>query len=83
MDNELERYGRKRIWPNIKYYHGICLGVLKKTTKGLSHCSRSPSRDLNPEPSECEVGVLTIQPRRSMGAFYVLYLGLDVGFNYF
>jgi hypothetical protein len=31
----------------------------------LSHDSRSPGRDLNPEPPEDEAGVLTSQPRRS------------------
>jgi hypothetical protein len=38
----------------LRHYPGIHL-------EGLS---RSPGRDLNPEPSEYEAGVLTTRPRR-------------------
>jgi hypothetical protein len=48
------------------YYPGICLERLRKTTKHVSHNSRSPDRDLNPEPPEYEVGKLTTQPQRSV-----------------
>jgi hypothetical protein len=51
--------GRKRSWPNLRYYPGICLEGLTKTTKNLSQHSRSPGRDLNPGPPEYEAGVLT------------------------
>jgi hypothetical protein len=64
-------FGRKRSWPNFK------VGLLSqlshwgteensKTTKNFSQDSRSPGRDLNPEPPECEAGVLTTRPRRSV-----------------
>jgi hypothetical protein len=65
----------KRSWPNLRYYPGIRLGGLRKTTKNLSQGSRSPGRDLNPGPPEYEAGVLTTRPRRSvnliiMASFY-------------
>jgi hypothetical protein len=40
-----EVYGRKRSWPNLRHYHGICLPGLSKSTKILSQVSRSPGRD--------------------------------------
>jgi hypothetical protein len=46
------------------YYPGIRLEGLEKTAKDLSQDSRSPRRDLNPEPSEYEAEVLTTRPRR-------------------
>jgi hypothetical protein len=42
-------YGRTRSWPNSKYYTGICLEGLRKTTKIL-----------RAETSEDEAGVLII-----------------------
>jgi hypothetical protein len=45
----------KRSWPNLRYYSGICLQGLSKTTKNLSQDSCSPGRDLNPGPPEYEV----------------------------
>jgi hypothetical protein len=51
--------GRKRSWPNLRYYPGICLG-LRKTTKNLSQDSRTPGRDLNPGPPKYEARVQTI-----------------------
>jgi hypothetical protein len=44
----------KRSWPNLRYYPGICLDGLSKTTRNLSQDSRSAFRDLNPEPPEQE-----------------------------
>jgi hypothetical protein len=58
--------GRKRPWPNLRYYNGIFLEGLRKTTKNLSRDSRSPGRDLNPRPPEYESGVLTTRLRRSV-----------------
>jgi hypothetical protein len=57
---------RKRLWPILRYYPGICLEGLWKTTKNVSRYSRSPGRDLNPGPSKYEVGVLLTRPRRSV-----------------
>jgi hypothetical protein len=58
--------GRKRTRHNLKYYPGIHLEGLRKTTEILTHDSRSPGRDLNPEPPEYEAGLLTTRPRRSV-----------------
>jgi hypothetical protein len=55
--------GSKLSWPDLRLYPGICLEGPRKTTKNLSHDSRSPGRDLNRRPSEYE-GVLTSRPRR-------------------
>jgi hypothetical protein len=52
-------HGRKRSWPNLRYYLGICLEGLIKTTKNLSEDSWSPGRDLNPETPEYEAGALS------------------------
>jgi hypothetical protein len=41
-------YGRKRLWPNLRYYPGICMEGLRKTTKSLTQAIRSPGRDSNP-----------------------------------
>jgi hypothetical protein len=66
-------YGRKRSWPDWRYYPGICLERLRKTTKNLSQDIPSMGRDLNAGPPEYEVGVLTNRPRLSVhGSFVVL-----------
>jgi hypothetical protein len=57
---------RKRSWANLKFCRGIFLEGLKKTTKNLNQGSRSPSRDLNPEPSEYEAGEPTTRLLRSV-----------------
>jgi hypothetical protein len=36
MNDKLERCGSKRSWPNLRYYSGIRLEKLRKTTKNLS-----------------------------------------------
>jgi hypothetical protein len=36
---------RKRLWPDLRYYPGICLGVLRKTTKNLGEDSQSLGRE--------------------------------------
>jgi hypothetical protein len=41
VNNELKRKW-KRWWPNLCYYPGMCLGVLRKTTEKLSQDSQSP-----------------------------------------
>jgi hypothetical protein len=60
-----KRYGRKRLWPNLRYHPGIFLEGSKKTTKNLSQDSRSPGKDLNTELPENE-RMLTIRQRRSI-----------------
>jgi hypothetical protein len=58
--------GRKQSWPNLRYYPGICLGGLRKTTKKFSQDSRSPGSDLNTGPPLHEAGMLTSRQRRSL-----------------
>jgi hypothetical protein len=53
-------FGRNRSWPNLRSYLGTRVEGLRKITKHLSQDSLSQGRDLNPEPPECEAGVLTI-----------------------
>jgi hypothetical protein len=50
--------GRRRSWPNLRYYPDICLEGLRKTTK-LSQNSRALARNMNLGPPECKAGVLT------------------------
>jgi hypothetical protein len=57
---------RKLSWPNLKYYPGICLEGLRKTTKNIGQDSRSPGPDLNSGPPEYEAGVLATRPRSSV-----------------
>lgn len=50
-------HGSKRLWPNLRYYHGIFLAELRKTTKNLGHDSRSAGLNLNPSHPKSETGV--------------------------
>jgi hypothetical protein len=43
----LERYGKKRPWPDLIKYPGICLKGLRKATKMLGQDSQSLGRDFN------------------------------------
>jgi hypothetical protein len=43
---------------NLRFYSDICLEGLNEVTK-KPHDRKSPGRDLNPEPLECEAGVLS------------------------
>jgi hypothetical protein len=44
--------GKKRSWPNLIYYPGICLEGLRKARKILSQYSRSPDLDFKSGPPE-------------------------------
>jgi hypothetical protein len=59
-----KEFRRQRSWPTLRYYPGIHLKGLTKTTRNLSQDSLSPVRDFNPGPPEYESGVLTTRPRR-------------------
>jgi hypothetical protein len=48
----VKRCESKRLWSNLRYYPGISLERLRKTTKDLSQDSRAPDRDLNSGPLE-------------------------------
>jgi hypothetical protein len=50
----------------LRYYPGIRLEGVKKTTKNLRQDSRSPVRDLNLGPLKYKAGVLTAGPQRSV-----------------
>jgi hypothetical protein len=54
----------------LRYYPGISLQGLKKTTNYLDQDSRSPGPGLNPKPSEYEAVVLNTLPRRSVLSLY-------------
>jgi hypothetical protein len=58
--------GRKRSWPNLRYYPGIFLEEQRNTTNILSQDRRSLDRDFNPGPPEYDAGVLTTRLRRSV-----------------
>jgi hypothetical protein len=58
--------GRKRSWTNLRYYPGISLEGLRKTTNKPPLGSRSSGRDLNTGPPEYDAGMLTTRPRRSV-----------------
>jgi hypothetical protein len=61
-----EECGRRRSWPNLRYYPVICLKGLRKTTKILTQDNRSPCRHLNLGLPKYEPGVLTTRLRRSV-----------------
>jgi hypothetical protein len=65
MNNDWKVYGRKRSWHNLRYYPGIWLEELNKTTTNFNKDSWFLGRDLKPGSSEYE-GVLTTGPRRSV-----------------
>jgi hypothetical protein len=50
----------------LRYYPGIRMEGLRKTTINLSHDSRSLGPDLNLKPHEYKAGVLTTRPGRSV-----------------
>jgi hypothetical protein len=58
--------GRKRSWPKLRYYPGICLEGPRKTTKNINQNSRSPGWNLNSEPPEHDVRALTTRPQHSV-----------------
>jgi hypothetical protein len=58
-------FGRKRYWPNERYYAGIRLEELRKTTKTSISIAGRRDRDLKLGPPEYEAGVLITRPRRS------------------
>jgi hypothetical protein len=59
----LKGYERKWSLPNKRYYLGICLKTMRKTTKNLSQDSQYSSRDSDPGPPGYEAEVLTTPPR--------------------
>lgn len=44
VNNDLQRYGQQRSWANLRHYHDIRAGKLRKNTTTLSEDSRCPSR---------------------------------------
>jgi hypothetical protein len=51
-------YGGKWAWVNFRYYLGICLEVLRKTTKNLNKDSLPAGQNLNLGPPQYKAGVL-------------------------
>jgi hypothetical protein len=53
-------------WPSLKPYPDICFRGLRKSTNNVRQRSRSPGRDLKPEPVEYEAGALPTRQYRSV-----------------
>jgi hypothetical protein len=51
--------GRKQPWPNLRYYHGICLEEMKRGKLSLD--IQLPDQDLCPGFSQYVAAVLTTQ----------------------
>jgi hypothetical protein len=62
VSGELEREWGKQLWPNLRYYPGICLEGLRKTTDNRSQNSWYPDQDTNQAPPECKSKALLLQP---------------------
>jgi hypothetical protein len=54
----------------LRYYPGICLEGLMKTTKTISQDNRYPGRDLNLGTPEYEAGAVITRPPRSVEDLY-------------
>jgi hypothetical protein len=57
----MKGYGKKRSWPNLRYYPNICSEAPMKTMKNLGQDSRSLGWNFNPGPSKYKAGMLTNQ----------------------
>jgi hypothetical protein len=58
VNDKLEKFRRNGRGLILGHYPGIRLEELRKTTKNLSHDSRSQRRDVNPGSPEYEAGEL-------------------------
>jgi hypothetical protein len=54
-------YGRKWLWPNLRYCPWICVEVLRETMKNLSHGNWFLGQELNRRPPKYEIGVVTMK----------------------
>jgi hypothetical protein len=59
MTNWKERV-RRRSWPSLRYYHGICVEGLRTTTKELQLGLPVSGPIFEPGTSRYEPGVLTL-----------------------
>jgi hypothetical protein len=74
MNNELERCGRKRSWPNLRHYSSICLEELGK--------SRTISQDTRPSGKDLTAGLPnTKQQNQPLGGYGMLVTVKRVGWN--
>jgi hypothetical protein len=62
----IKGYGRKWLWPNLKYYFRIFLEELKNITKNISQDCGKPGLDLNPGLPEYKAKMLTTRSRRQL-----------------
>jgi hypothetical protein len=60
---ELEKIWRDAVVPQFGYYHGICLGTLRKATKIFSHGSRYFVRDSRCGEEKYVTPLPAIKPR--------------------
>jgi hypothetical protein len=58
--------GSKRSWHNLRYYPGICLKGLGKTTKHLSQNSWRSGQDSNSVPPEYKSEALSLDHTSSV-----------------
>jgi hypothetical protein len=63
--------GRKRSVPNLRYYPGICLEGLNKTTKTSVYLVSWPRFEAGTSQILSRVGLLTTRPRRSVSLGFV------------
>jgi hypothetical protein len=49
-DDKWDKFGRKRLWPNLRYYAGIYLEIQNKTKKTSISIAGRRHRDLNAGP---------------------------------
>jgi hypothetical protein len=59
VNDELTKIWKEALWPNFKVLSLHSPRKTKENHEKLRRNSRSPGRDLNPEPPEYETGVLT------------------------
>jgi hypothetical protein len=72
-------YRRKRAWPNLRYYIGICLEELRKIPKNFS---RFPVRVLNLGPPKHKSEVLITGPRRQTLASHLKLIDTIAHFHH-
>jgi hypothetical protein len=70
VNNELEGYGRRQLWPNLRYYHRISFERLRKTMENLSQDSWCPGQDFHIDTSQIQVTVVTTRANL-IGAFSI------------
>jgi hypothetical protein len=66
VNNELKNHGRMCLWTNFKYYSGICMEELGKTTKFPSEDAYCSDQNLSPGHPKYKAENLTPASRLSV-----------------